>query len=90
MARPIQLLLPFRFLISLVWGFWVVANQLSEKKEIQLLLWLEVESTLPNSQFDNIQQTISNTFQTKLPSYSFQISNHKNTPTTMQVDFLNN
>ena len=49
LARPIQLLLPFRFLISLDWGFWVVANQLSEKKEIQLLLWLEVESTLPNS-----------------------------------------
>ena len=89
-ATPIQSLLPFSFLISLDWGFWIVANQLLNKKEVQLLLWLEVASELPDEQIKNIHHAISNTFKIKLPLYSFQISNHRNNNTSIQVIFLNN
>jgi len=88
-ANPIQSFLPFSFLISLDWGFWTVANQLLEKKEVELLLWLEVAPNLPSSKLEFIQNTISGTFQNKVPYFTFQISSQKNSIVPIQVSFLN-
>ena len=87
-ANPIQSLLPFSFLISLDWGFWTVANQLLDQKEVELLLWLEVASTIPISQLENIHHTIADTFQDQLKLYTFHISHQKNNNTSIQVSFL--
>ena len=88
-AKPLRPFLPYSFLINLDWGFWTIANEFLNKKNVQLILWLEVAPNLESQKIQKIHIEILDTFHKSLPQYSFHIFNHNNRSTNIQTKKLN-
>lgn len=72
---PFRKYFSFSFLSKKKWGFWLLVYELIEKKEIELVLWLELAKEVPKKERNQIFIKISDTIHKDLNSYSFKIFN---------------
>ena len=60
-------------LIQREWGFWKTVNELLEKREVKLLLWLELSNEITEDEKINIQKEVAGLVEEELKWFPFEI-----------------
>ena len=77
LAVPIAKFLSFSKLLKMEWGFWKIVNELLEKKEVELILWLELSDDITASEQNRIFQSIQNYIEGSILGFSFRLLHHR-------------
>ena len=78
LATPLLYILPQQISMRYDWGFWSISYQLLKQNKTDLVLWLELGSTISSKDEKELQAEIAAYFQKEFKSESIVIANRKN------------